>query len=262
MADVKQANGGREVPLESESGGAGGPGNEGIRGTVNGGTPSRGNGSEGSESSGTGRESGPAPAGRKPGDLGGYVPRGDGIDCIAITAIPGAGKSPRARAIAHRWGIDNGKAIIVSDPAHVWTWADVPHYTAKEGVDRAFNGKESVALGTQDPAVIGAVCKKAADHGSVILVFDELRYFGSVHNAIRDLVILSRTFRHRRVGLIFVTQRINDIHSDIMSCVTEVHVGRVIAPRALDYLAKEFSFNPESLRKLPENVFEVHREGF
>jgi hypothetical protein len=184
------------------------------------------------------------------------------MEVILVHGVPGCGKSPLARRKAIEWATATRYPILFVDPANVWTFKDIPHAKNIAEVIKAFQAGRSVAWGPDDPEDFDQFCGIALRNGKCIILVDELRYYANAHYCAKNLVLLARTYRHRSVGLSFVTQRINDLHSDVRPCLTEIYTGRCTAPRVLDYLASELGIKPQEVVTLPRNTFLLTREGF
>lgn len=178
-----------------------------------------------------------------------------------IHGIPKCGKSPRARRIAVGMSMAHQIPLCVIDPARVWTFADMAHVDVKQAAEMLKHGRHC-AVSDPDPDRIDWLAGEVGKFGRCVLLVDETRFYASQYYVSANLVILARTFQHLKLGLVFVTQRINDIHGDVRSCVTEVHTGRCTSPRILKYLAQEQGLNPGKVKALPVNAFYVQREGF
>ncbi len=97
--------------------------------------------------------------------------------------------------------------------------------------------------------------------GSVLLCIEEVQNFASTHGMQVWLKNALLTGRHRKLGLLFTTQRPGECHKTIISQSNHVFCGSLHEKNDVDYVRSVLGEKAFSLSKLPERQFYYFQPG-
>lgn len=148
---------------------------------------------------------------------------------------------------------------IVVDSTGASNFADKPHTpSAAHTVATAWHG--GIAYFTpRDQAEFDALvsAELATPHGVPLLV-DEVSYWRIGKGTPFDK--LARTWRHHVPGLFVTTQRLTgDVTETLLACSPRLSLFRCKIPTEHHRKVRWIGIDPDTVAKLPDRVFEVHR---
>lgn len=178
---------------------------------------------------------------------------------------PGSGKSKLCRAHAAADILETGRPAYVLDPERTWNWERI-HHAQKPGDVKEWLFGQGVSVAYTHPAgepgAIESSVREATAGGDVTLVVDEARYYSSAHYLSPALTHAARAYRHHKLRLRMNSQRLADLHQDLVACATVIYLFRLISPADIERAYKEWGIPREVSTSLgPEQHREI-RVGF
>jgi hypothetical protein len=187
-----------------------------------------------------------------------------GDTTVALFAgCPRSGKSTLARKLFEADIVSNGRPGLILDMERVDTFEDVPHADSAETVLRElYVHRRSVAytpgsVEEAERAIAGVFGGKGVN-----VLIDEPR---SLCNARYLSPALNRAARlHRHAGLVIrlVTQRLGDLHQDVLGVCETIYLFRLIAPADLDRAYREWGLDRERVGGIAQYEYVTHETGF
>lgn len=159
--------------------------------------------------------------------------------------------------------LSTGRPSLIIDPMPAWNFAGLPHEPTVEAVlEKLYRTKTHAVWTPERPEDVERLMKALRTVGRVHVLWDECSFHMSWRSIGEETTKALRGWAHAKLTWRLVTQRPGDIHGDAYACDPEVYAFRTEKEGDLERLRKEFGFDPEKLRTIPQEQCLVKRRGF
>lgn len=189
-----------------------------------------------------------------------------GVPCVCLYAgCPGSGKSKLCRIHASADILETGRPCYILDPERTWNWERI-HHAPKPGDVKEWLFGQGVSIAythpPNQPEQIESSVIEATAGGNITLVADEARYYSSAHYLSPALTHAARAYRHHKLRLRANSQRLADLHQDLVGCATVIYVFRLISPADIERAYRLWGIPAEITQSLGAEEYIEVRVGF